>query len=417
MRIAMVSEHASPLVASDGLGGVDAGGQNVAVRALALALADAGHEVVVHTRRTDPRTPRRVPMASGVVVDHVDAGPAAELPKDELVDLMDAFSADLAACWRSERPDVVHAHFWMSGLAALPAARALGVPVVQTFHALGSVKRRHQGADDTSPARRVAAESDLGASVDRVLATCRDEAEELAALGVPAEQVTVVPCGVDVEHFTPAGETAPRPSTSGRGGFRVLTVSRLVPRKGVDTVIAALGHLPRDTRLTVAGGPGADRLEDDPEVRRLRALAARTGVADRVTFLGAVTHDALPALYRGADAIACVPVYEPFGLVPLEAMACGRPVVAAAVGGLADTVVDDVTGHHVPAGDPVAVAAALDALRAHPRRARALGRAGRRRAVAEYGWDRVAAAHEQAYAGVLASTTMASGVLTTGSPA
>ena len=290
MRIAMVSEHASPLVASNGLGGVDAGGQNVAVRALALALADAGHEVVVHTRRTDPRTPRRVPMAAGVVVDHVDAGPPAELPKDELVDLMDAFSADLAACWRAERPDVVHAHFWMSGLAALPAARALGVPIVQTFHALGSVKRRHQGADDTSPARRVAAESDLGASVDRVLATCRDEADELAALGVPAEQVTVVPCGVDVEHFTPGDGV----STSGRGGFRVLTVSRLVPRKGVDTVIAALGRLPRDVELTVAGGPSADRLDDDPEVRRLRALAARTGVADRVTFLGAVAHDALP---------------------------------------------------------------------------------------------------------------------------
>jgi D-inositol-3-phosphate glycosyltransferase len=417
MRIAMVSEHASPLVASNGLGGVDAGGQNVAVRALALALADAGHEVVVHTRRTDPRTPRRVPMAAGVVVDHVDAGPPAELPKDELVDLMDAFSVDLAACWRTERPDVVHAHFWMSGLAALPAARALGVPIVQTFHALGSVKRRHQGADDTSPARRVAAESDLGAKVDQVLATCRDEADELAALGVPAEQMTVVPCGVDVEHFTPAGEGAPRGSTSGRGGFRVLTVSRLVPRKGVDTVIAALGRLPHDVELVVAGGPSADRLDDDPEVRRLRALAARTGVADRVTFLGAVAHDALPGLYRGADAVACVPVYEPFGLVPLEAMACGRPVVAAAVGGLADTVVDGVTGHHVPAGDPAAVAAALDALRAHPRRARAFGRAGRRRAVAEYGWDRVAAAHEQAYAGVLASTTVSSGVLTTGSPA
>ncbi|WP_328305879.1 glycosyltransferase [Actinomycetospora sp. NBC_00405] len=417
MRIAMVSEHASPLVASNGLGGVDAGGQNVAVRALALALADAGHEVVVHTRRTDPRTPRRVPMAANVVVDHVDAGPPAELPKDELVDLMDAFSADLAACWRAEPPDVVHAHFWMSGLAALPAARALGVPIVQTFHALGSVKRRHQGPDDTSPARRVAAESDLGAKVDQVLATCRDEADELAALGVPAEQVTVVPCGVDVEHFRPASDGAPRGAASGHAGFRVLSVSRLVPRKGVDTVIAALGRLPRDVELTVAGGPSADRLDDDPEVRRLRALAARTGVADRVTFLGAVAHDALPGLYRGADAVACVPVYEPFGLVPLEAMACGRPVVAAAVGGLADTVVDGVTGHHVPAGDPAAVAAALGALRAHPRHARAFGRAGRRRAVAEYGWDRVAAAHEQAYAGVVASTTMSSGVLTTGSPA
>jgi len=434
MRIAMVSEHASPLAASSGLGGVDAGGQNVAVRALALALADAGHEVVVHTRRTDPATPRRVPLAAGVVVDHVDAGPAREVPKDALVDHMDVFSDELAARWRADRPDVVHAHFWMSGMAALPAARALGVPIVQTFHALGSVKRRHQGAEDTSPPRRVAVESDLGASVDRVLATCREEVDELLALGVGADQTTVVPCGVDVAHFSPgdaaqrsstmvAGDAAQRSSTCNAGDrFRVLTVSRLVPRKGVDTVIAALGRLPDDVELVVAGGPPAAGLDDDPEVARLRARARAEGVADRVHFVGAVGQDALPALYRSADVVACVPVYEPFGLVPLEAMACARPVVAAAVGGLADTVVDGVTGHHVRAGDPAAVAAALDALRTDPARARAQGRAGRRRAVAEYGWDRVAAAHERVYAEVVAevaapSTAPRVGALTTGSPA
>ncbi|MEJ2863539.1 glycosyltransferase [Actinomycetospora flava] len=409
MRIAMVSEHASPLAASSGLGGADAGGQNVAVRALALALADAGHEIVVHTRRTSPSVPRRVAMAPGVVVDHVDAGPPRELPKDDLVDHMDAFSAELATCWRLERPDVVHAHFWMSGLAALPAARALGVPVVQTFHALGSVKRRHQGADDTSPARRVAVESDLGASVDRVLATCREEVDELVALGVPADRMTVVPCGVDVGHFTPSARTSDGP-------FRVLSVSRLVPRKGVDTVISALARLTGDAELVVAGGPAADALDGDPEVARLRSLAAGLGVADRVHFLGAVGQDTLPALYGSADAVVCVPAYEPFGLVPLEAMACGRPVVAAAVGGLADTVVDGVTGHHVPAGDPGAVAAALDALRADPRRARRLGRAGRRRAETEYGWDRVAGSHERVYGDVVAATA-AVPALTTGSPA
>ncbi|MDD7941848.1 glycosyltransferase [Actinomycetospora lutea] len=419
MRIAMVSEHASPLAASSGLGGADAGGQNVAVRALALALADAGHEIVVHTRRADPAVPRRVAMAPGVTVDHVDAGPARELPKDDLVDHMDAFSADLAACWRDETPDVVHAHFWMSGLAALPAARALGVPIVQTFHALGSVKRRHQGADDTSPARRVAVESDLGASVDRVLATCHDEVDELVALGVPAERTTVVPCGVDVAHFTP-GDAAF--AATGRrkadGVFRIASVSRLVPRKGVDTVISALARLPGDAELVVAGGPRPEGLDDDPEVARLRALARAVGVADRVHFLGAVGHDALPALYRSADAVACVPTYEPFGLVPLEAMACGRPVVAAAVGGLADTVVDGVTGHHVPAGDPGAVAAALERLRADPRRARRFGRAGRRRAETEYGWDRVAAAHERVYGEVASAAVPAlSTALTTGSPA
>ncbi|MEJ2890836.1 glycosyltransferase [Actinomycetospora aeridis] len=409
MRIAMVSEHASPLAASSGLGGVDAGGQNVAVRALALALADAGHEIVVHTRRTDPRTARRVALAPGVTVDHVDAGPARELPKDDLVEHMAAFSDELAASWRAERPDVVHAHFWMSGMAALPAARPLGVPVVQTFHALGSVKRRHQGADDTSPAERVAVESDLAASVDRVLATCRDEVDELVALGIPAERTTVVPCGVDVGHFTSG-------SARRDGPFRVLTVSRLVPRKGVDTVIAAMARLPRDAELVIAGGPRPEGLDDDPEVARLRTLARSAGVADRVSFLGAVGHDALPALYRDADAVACVPAYEPFGLVPLEAMACGRPVVAAAVGGLADTVVDGVTGHHVPTGDPGAVAAALERLRADPRRARRMGRAGRRRAETEYGWDRVAASHEQVY-GAVAAAVPALTSLTTGSPA
>jgi D-inositol-3-phosphate glycosyltransferase len=411
MRIAMVSEHASPLAAAAGLGGADAGGQNVAVRALALSLAEAGHEIVVHTRRTDPRTPRRVVMAPGVTVDHVDAGPARELPKDALVDLMDEFSAELAACWRAERPDVVHAHFWMSGMAALPAARALGVPVVQTFHALGSVKRRHQGADDTSPARRVAVESDLGASVDRVLATCREEVDELVALGVPVERVTVVPCGVDVDHFTPTGEIAPRD-----GGFRVLSVSRLVPRKGVGTIVTALAGLPDDVELVVAGGPAPEALDDDPEVARLRGLARSAGVEHRVRFVGSVSQDALPALYRSADAVVCVPAYEPFGLVPLEAMACARPVVAAEVGGLADTVVHGVTGHHVAPDDPAAVARALDGLRAHPRRARAQGRAGRRRTEAEYGWDRVAATHERLYGEVVAAVPSL-GALTTGSPA
>lgn len=418
MRIAMVSEHASPLAASSGLGGADAGGQNVAVRALALALADAGHEIVVHTRRADPRTPRRVAMAPGVTVDHVDAGPARELAKDDLVEHMDAFSAQLAGRWRDETPDVVHAHFWMSGLAALPAARALGVPVVQTFHALGSVKRRHQGAEDTSPARRVAVESDLGASVDRVLATCREEVDELAALGVPAERTTVVPCGVDVGHFAPG--SSPTVGAGPRDGvFRVASVSRLVPRKGVDTVIAALARLPRDAELVVAGGPRPAGLDDDPEVARLRDLARALGVADRVHLLGAVGHDALPALYRDADAVACVPAYEPFGLVPLEAMACARPVVAAAVGGLADTVVDGVTGHHVPAGDPAAVAVALGRLRADPRGAQRMGRAGRRRAETEYGWDRVAAAHARVYGEVAAGRAAPAlrTVLTTGSPA
>src|SRR3954451_16422995 len=145
MRIAMVSEHASPLAV---LGGVDAGGQNVHVAALACALARHGDEVVVHTRRDDPTLPPRVTLAPGVEVDHVDAGPPTEIPKDALLPYMDAFADDLREQWEADPPDVVHAHFWMSSISALDATDGR-IPVVQTFHALGSVKRRHQGARDT----------------------------------------------------------------------------------------------------------------------------------------------------------------------------------------------------------------------------------------------------------------------------
>ncbi len=423
MRIAMVSEHASPLAclattadtadptarravdehaAATGIGAVDAGGQNVHVHALATALGRAGHEVVVHTRRTDPTTPQRVALAPGVVVDHVPAGPAVELGKDELLEHMGEFAAVLRRQWRRHRPDVVHAHFWMSGLASLEAGRATGTPVTQTFHALGSVKRRYQGALDTSPPERVARESDLAASVDRVIATCHDEVDELVALGVSADRIDVVPCGVDVDHFTSQvgeSESAPAHETP-----RILTVSRLVPRKGVDTVIRALGRLTvagPAPELLVAGGPTAATLDDDVEVARLRAIATAEGVADRVHFVGRVTPAEMPGLLRSADVVACLPAYEPFGLVPLEAMACGRPVVAARVGGLVDTVVDGRTGLHVPPGDPDAAARALAALLADPGRAARLGRAGRARAEARYGWDRVAAATEAVYRDVL----------------
>ena len=168
MRIALVSEHASPLAA---LGGVDAGGQNVHVAALAEAVARRGAQVVVHTRRDDPDLPERVEMAPGVVVHHVDAGPPRPIPKDELLPHMDAFAEQLVAAWRADRPDVVHAHFWMSGYAALKAAGRLGIPVVHTFHALGVVKRRHQGARDTSPPGRLVLEEGIVAQVDRILAT------------------------------------------------------------------------------------------------------------------------------------------------------------------------------------------------------------------------------------------------------
>ncbi len=380
----MVSEHASPLAV---LGGVDAGGQNVHVAGLASALARRGVEVVVHTRREDPEVPRRVALAPGVQVEHVDAGPPAPLSKDAMLPHMGAFADELRARWSAARPDVVHAHFWMSGHAALQAARPLGVPVAQTFHALGVVKRRHQGARDTSPAARLALEASVARSVDRVIATCSDEVFELLRLGVDSRRVTVVPSGVDLSHFTPEGPAEPR----GAQRRRIVAVGRLVERKGFGNVLEALTRLP-DTEVVLAGGPERGALGADPQARRLRALARRLGVADRVELRGRVARAELPALVRSADVVVCTPWYEPFGIVPLEAMACGVPVVASAVGGLIDTVVDGVTGIHVPPRRPEELAAALRALLDEPEHRRRLGAAGARRARERYGWDRVAAA-------------------------
>lgn len=389
LRVALVSEHASPLTEP---GTVDAGGQNVHVRALALALAASGHRVVVHTRRTSPEQPATVPLAPGVEVEHVVAGPAAPVEKDHLLGFMDDFAANLQRSWAACPPDVVHAHFWMSGLASLAAAAASGTPVVQTFHALGVVKRREQGAADTSPPGRVEIEADVARRAGAIVATCADEARELVALGAPAARIRVVPCGVDLDLFTPDGPVEPR-----RPGLRRLAVvGRLVARKGVDDVIRALAHVP-DTELVVAGGPAPYMLDSDPEVVRLRAVADAAGVATRVRFLGQVARDRLPALLRSSDLVVCTPWYEPFGMVPLESMACGVPVVVRPVGGLAETVRHGLTGLHVPDVRPPALGGALGRLLADEPARRRMAAASVARARALYSWQRVAALTSDAY--------------------
>jgi glycosyltransferase involved in cell wall biosynthesis len=393
MRIDLVSEHASPLAA---IGGVDAGGQNVHVAALAAGLARRGHEVTVHTRRDDEALPDRVVVQDGYNVAHVPAGPARSLPKDELLPHMPAFARVLQRQWAEQPPDVVHAHFWMSGLAAVEAAADLPVPVLQTFHALGSVKRRHQGAADTSPDERVELERRLCRDVGHVVATCSDEVFELRRLGLPRDRVSIVPCGVDTSVFTPRGPVAPR--TDRR---RLLILGRVVERKGHDDAVRALPALP-DAELVVVGGPPAGQVDDDPEIRRLRTVAAEVGVTDRLLFTGSVGRADVPAWIRSADVVLAVPWYEPFGITPLEAMACGRPVVASAVGGLVDTVADGLTGELVPARDPGRLGAVLRSLLADDERRAAYGAAGVQRARARYRWNRVVADTEAVYRHVLA---------------
>jgi glycosyltransferase involved in cell wall biosynthesis len=388
MRIAMISGHASPLAAA---GGEDTGGQNTHVAELSAALAADGHDVRVYTRRDDVVRPDTFRAPDGYDIVHVPAGPPSTIPKDELLPHMREFGRFLAERWRAGdwRPEVAHAHFWMSGLAGLSAGQESGVPVVLTYHALGVVKRRHQGAQDTSPRRRIAYEQALGRGVDRVIAQCQDEIRELTRMGVPRRRISLVPSGVNASVFRPDGPAVPRDPRVPR----ILTVGRMVERKGFQDVIAALRRVP-GAELVVVGGPV------EPLYSRLVRYAQACGVADRVTFAGAVPREEMPSWYRSADVVVSAPWYEPFGLTPLEAMACGVPVVASGVGGLTDTVVDGITGVLVPPRDPPALARALRDLLGDRMRRLAYGTAAVDRAHHTYSWSRAAEQLAAVYAAV-----------------
>ena len=231
----------------------------------------------------------------------------------------------------------------------------------------------------------------MAGTAERIVATATDEVRELALLGIPSGKVSVVPCGVDLEHFTPAPTTiASHSAPERRYRYRLLSVGRLVPRKGYDTIIEALTWLP-ETELLIAGGAGSGGVTPEPEHDRLVAVAERLEVVDRVRLIGQVARTDMPNLLRSADLVVCSPWYEPFGIVPLEAMACGVPVVASAVGGMSDTVVDSVTGALVPARDPVSLAEVIGPLLESPDRRAELARAGLERVRSRYSWDRVAA--------------------------
>lgn len=392
MKIAMVSEHASPLAT---LGGIDAGGQNVHVAALASGLARRGHEVTVFTRRDAVGLPERVRAKSGYVVEHVPAGPPSEVPKDQLWPFMGDFASHLGERWKNEHFDVAHSHFWMSGAATMRAAADTGTPWAHTFHALGTVKNRYQGANDTSPIERIAVEASICKRAGVVIATCRDEIAELTKLlGRAPKRAVVIPCGVDTDLFIPF---RPRPRTAAP---RILAVGRLVERKGIADTIEAVGRLP-EVELLVAGGPAREALSLDPEFERLQGVARTAGCADRVRFLGGMPRQRMPAIFAAADLVAATPWYEPFGIVPLEAMACARPVVGSAVGGLLDTIEAGVTGELLAPHDPEGLATVFDALLSDRARRIRYGRAGAERVRRRFSWNTVVAQTERTLASLL----------------
>jgi D-inositol-3-phosphate glycosyltransferase len=373
VRIAMISEHASPLSGD---------GRHVHVTDLSAALAEQGHEVRVYTRRDDPAVAEAVTVPGGITVVHVPAGPPHALPDDLLLPYMGEFARWLEKHWRNGAwiPEVAHAHFWTSGLAAVTVARQLGIPVVQSFHELGGIE-----LPGTGPSRS-GYERALGRAVDRVVAQTQEELRGLVRIGVPRARLTVVPAGVDSDRFTPEGPMAERDP----GRPRIITVGRLVERKGFGDVIQAMRYVP-GAEVVVIGGPPADQLPADPGAKSLRALAEKFQVADRLRLVGHVPFNDMARWYRSADLLVAAPWQEQFESSALEAMACGVPIVGTAVGGLTETVVDGLTGDLVPARDPRALGAALRRLVNDRVRRFAYATAALDRARQAYSWKRVAA--------------------------
>lgn len=381
MKIALVAEEATPLTHS---AGTEPASQETRVAALARELAKQNHDVTVYARKDAAGLPDHCELPGGVTVQHVTAGPAQGLSGEELLPHMRAFAARLGDFWRGQRPDVVHATCWTGGLAALAGARGQDIPVVQTFHSLSAAERRHHvpshGGDGSTRGRL---ERAIARSADAVVANNSDEMSDLARLGVPRSAISVVPSGVDTGQFNPDGPVAPRGERP-----RLVAVATHLERDGLETAVRALADIP-ETELLIVGGPERAMLRKDDACCELARLAGGLGVSDRVMFTGRVSHASMPALLRSADLLVDVSWYEPFGMAALEAMACGTPVVASAVGGHQDTVVDGTTGILVPPGQPTLLARRIRRLLANPMLLEGYGIAAADRARARYSWDRV----------------------------
>lgn len=389
-RIAIISEHASPLAnaGSD----ADSGGQNVYVAQVALHLAAQGHRVDVFTRRDAPGQPQVLHWVPGVRVIHVDAGPAAPLRKQVLLPYMSTFLRWMCAFIAARRLhyDVVHANFWMSGLVAAGLKRRLALPYVVTFHALGAVRRQYQGVHDDFPAARYRIERQVADEADAVIAECPQDRDDLVRFyGVAEDRLWIIPCGFSPDEFFPV----PRGQARRRVGLTedarvVLQLGRMVPRKGVDTVIQGFADYARHGAgaavLLVVGGDGGGA-----ELARLRRIAAEEQVADKVWFGGSRPRAELRYFYSAADVFITTPWYEPFGITPLESMACATPVIGACVGGIKHSVLHGRTGWLIPPKSPSAVAERLRYCYDRPRLMERLGGRAVHHVRRHYTWDQV----------------------------
>lgn len=353
-RIAFISEHASPLAA---LGGTDSGGQNVYVSELAKELVLLGYSVDIYTRYDDMRFPKIVEWTEGVRVIHIKAGPVEYVRKEELLPYMDEFTQNMIKFIEKNKLDykLIHANFWMSGLVADKIKKIKKIPFIITFHALGAIRLIHQKENDHFPKERIQVEKQIIKETDRVIAECPQDREDLINYyEADPSKINIVPCGFNPHEFHPIDKLLSRTVLNLDPDEKIiLQLGRMVPRKGIDKVIQALSILihryKTSARLLIVGGETTDPdPQKTPEIQRLQKIAKDLSVEKYVTFTGKKNRETLKYYYNSADVFVSTPWYEPFGITPLESMACGTPVIGSDVGGIKYSVIHGKTGFLVP---------------------------------------------------------------------
>ncbi len=367
-RIAFISEHASPLAL---LGGKDNGGQNVYVAEIAKQLGEQGYLVDIFTRREDLISKEVNTFSENVRVILVEAGPKEPIDKEDLLPYMKDFRREMEYFIKRNNITyrLIHANFWMSGLVAMELKERLDIPFVITFHALGHIRKVHQKEMDRFPPERVDIERAIVQRADKIIAECPQDEQDLSTYyrAVP-EKMVMIPCGFNPDDFYPiAKPTAKSLLDIDEHEKIVLQLGRMVKRKGIDNVIEAFANISHrhKARLIVVGGE-QNAAGIDTELERLKQLAHNYGIADSVSFVGRKNREMLRYYYSAADIFITTPWYEPFGITPLEAMACGTPVIGSAVGGIKYTIKDEHTGYLVPPKQPAVLAKKIDRLLSDP---------------------------------------------------
>ncbi len=395
-RIAMLSVHGCPFAR---LGEKDTGGMNVYVLQTARELGRLGLGVDVYTRYHDPNDVQVDDLGDNVRLIHIKAGPY-DNTKESLHHHVPEFLANLRSFLKSDgtRYDLVYSHYWLSTRAGSTLSEEWAVPHVATFHTTAKTKLESRPDEVESPIRIEVEETVMG-QLDAIIVSTEKERDDLTRLyGAPDQRTEVIPAGVDLDTFTPMNKRKAREKLGISETKVILSVGRIEPLKGLDLLITAVARMKEldDTRVVIVGGD----LEHDPEVDRLKQLASELDVAEAVTFTGSKPQSELPDYYNGADVLVMPSHYESFGLVALEAMACGTPVIASRVGGPSSFIDHHVNGYLIPWRLPDVYAERLDLILSDSALRDRLGTRARAKAQT-MGWGEVAARMEEVFSRII----------------